>query len=381
MNRRVVFAAVTFVLCLAMPVSANSLDEALEQILQVGELGKGHKQARAAVAVASQASADELLTVFAAMDQAGPLAANWLRAVVDTIAERTLAAGGELPLPELDEFLFDNAHGPNSRRLAFEWIVAVQPDARDELLGKLLDDSSLELRFDAVARVIEQATDAEAGDKKELYQRALKAARNRDQIQQCAKALEELGEKVDLVEHMGFLMKWQLIGPFDNSDRKGLAVAYPPEEMIDLDATHRGKENEVAWSSYSSEHVEGMVDLNEALDKHKGAVAYAYAEIVYDDIPENAQIRLGCINGHKVWVNGELIDTNDVYHTGMSVDQYVNAIKLRKGRNQILLKICQNEQTESWAQQWQFQVRITDALGASVSGRVVNPIANQQEQE
>ena len=36
------------------------------------------------------------------------------------------------------------------------------------------------------------------------------------------------------------------------------------------------------------------------------------------------------------------------------------------GTNVILLKICQNEQTESWAQDWEFQLRVCDGLGTAV---------------
>jgi hypothetical protein len=39
---------------------------------------------------------------------------------------------------------------------------------------------------------------------------------------------------------------------------------------------------------------------------------------------------------------------------------------LKKGRNEILVKICQNEQTEDWAQTWDFQLRVCDALGTAV---------------
>lgn len=57
---------------------------------------------------------------------------------------------------------------------------------------------------------------------------------------------------------------------------------------------------------------------------------------------------------------------NEVYHSGSSLDQYVASGKLKRGRNVILLKICQNEQTENWAQDWEFQLRICDAVGTAV---------------
>jgi hypothetical protein len=42
---------------------------------------------------------------------------------------------------------------------------------------------------------------------------------------------------------------------------------------------------------------------------------------------------------------------------------------LKKGTNRILLKICQNEQEESWAQDWKFQFRITDTSGKGLASK------------
>ena len=36
-------------------------------------------------------------------------------------------------------------------------------------------------------------------------------------------------------------MKWQVIGPFDNTEREGFDTAFPPEKEIKLDATYDGK--------------------------------------------------------------------------------------------------------------------------------------------
>jgi len=33
------------------------------------------------------------------------------------------------------------------------------------------------------------------------------------------------------------------------------------------------------------------------------------------------------------------------------------------GSNTILVKVCQNEQTEQWTNEWEFQLRVTDSLG------------------
>ena len=39
---------------------------------------------------------------------------------------------------------------------------------------------------------------------------------------------------------------------------------------------------------------------------------------------------------------------------------------LFRSKNTILVKVCQNEQTEEWAQRWQIQLRVCDATGTAV---------------
>ena len=42
---------------------------------------------------------------------------------------------------------------------------------------------------------------------------------------------------------------------------------------------------------------------------------------------------------------------------------------LKKGENVIVLKVCQNNQKEEWAQDWQFQVRVCDDTGGTAAAR------------
>ncbi|MBI3406864.1 MAG: hypothetical protein HY040_00725 [Planctomycetes bacterium] len=53
------------------------------------------------------------------------------------------------------------------------------------------------------------------------------------------------------------------------------------------------------------------------------------------------------------------------------MDQHAGKGTLNKGRNEILIKVCQNEEKETWAEPWSFQLRICDDLGAAVPVVVV----------
>jgi hypothetical protein len=343
--------------------AADNLPSNLATLRQAGPGDQSQADLQAAWQSASAAGIDDLTTILSAMKDAPPLAENWLRSVADAIAERELAAGRSLPTDQLESFVLDGNGPARGRRVAYQWLTHVDDSAAERLLPRLLDDSSLEIRHDAVARLIEQAESTSDADQQlAVYQRAVRAARELEQIEQCCDQLAEFGETVDRARLMGFVTTWQVIGPFDNTDQQGFAVAYPPEQQVDAAATHDGKVGTVVWKEYATDDQYVMVDLNDALEKHMGAAGYAWAEFhVPADV--TATIRWGSPNATKLWVNGEEIASHEVYHANQAMDQYTATAPLRAGANTILVKVCQNEQTDPWAQVWQFQLRVTDQLG------------------
>ncbi|MBT6851958.1 MAG: hypothetical protein HOA16_12275 [Opitutae bacterium] len=266
----------------------------------------------------------------------------------------------------MNDFLANTKHIPASRRLAFELIQKASPKRAAKLIPGFIDDPAPELRRDAVALIIEKAVGESNEDSAcSLYEKALAAARDVDQIELTAGALREKQREVDLPKIMGFLMRWKVIGPFDNTDRNGFTVPYPPEKKIDFSASYEGKSGKVKWSDFSTSDQFGKVDINLEYGELKEVVAYAHNTFQLSEARE-LQFRLGCKNAWKVWLNGELLFARDEYHRGQRIDQYVFSAKLKKGKNEILVKFCQNEQQQSWTKQWEFQLRVTDASGTAV---------------
>ncbi len=320
--------------------------------------------------VASEGSPKQIPEILAVMKEGGPLAENWLRAAVDTIAERELRKSGSLPAKLLESFTLDMKQAPRARRIAYEWLVKVDAAAPERLLPKMLDDPSLELRYDALARLLDEAkatNDEQA--KLQNYKRALHSARDITQLKTCAEALKELGQTPDMAQEMGFLTNWKVIGPFDNTERAGFDKVFPPEREIDFEAEYDGKSGPVKWKDAEAEQEDlkqlGHVDLNAALVEEKNVLAYAYATFV---VAKDMQVecRYETIEATKLWVNGKEIAVKNVYHSGYDFDQYVVSCQLKRGKNRILIKVCQNEQTDSWTRPWEFRLRITDKLGGAI---------------
>ena len=370
--------AVAALCSLANPTPARAektadLDTALETLLTAGPGDSGQTQLQTAWKKVASSDSSAIVTILKAMPDSNPLAQNWLRSTVDTIAERTLKTGAQLPTEELKRFLLEPSHSSRARWVAYEWLAEVAPGPTAELLSQLLNDSSLAIRFEAVSQWIDKAeTTEDTSVKIDAYRTAISAARDKQQIETCVDALQKLGETVDPNSLMGFIQSWQVVGPFSNAEKKGFATNYPPEDAVDLTATYAGKEGEVTWHPLNTSGDYGKVDLNLALDKHMGAVAYAWVSIL-SPTEQSVECRWMTPNASKIWVNGELIAEHEIYHASSGpFDQYKAPAELRKGPNTIMLKVCQNEQTESWAQDWEFQLRLTDKLGGPLPDVTTN---------
>jgi hypothetical protein len=282
------------------------------------------------------------------MDGASPLAENWLRGAAEAVAQRATTGSGKLPVAALETFLADTKHSPRGRRLAYELIAAIDSTAESRLIPKLLDDPSLELRRDAVAQLLTSA--AKSTDKAisaAEFSKAFGHARDLDQIKEAAAKLKEFGQPPEIARHMGFVMHWKIVGPFDNVDDRGWDAAYPPEAKVDLTSEYDGQKGNMRWIDHATTDDYGLVDLTKALDKHKGAVAYAFTEFLADR-QQPCELRLCCINANKVWLNGELLTANHVYHANDVIDGNATLLKNCASKPDMYYEVAQAE--------WQKQI-------------------------
>jgi hypothetical protein len=342
----------------------------IDCLLAVDAQGQGQAEALQAVGRLSKAGPDLLPELLTSCNNANKLAANWLRGVFETIAARAVKSQQPLPAKQFEEFVINRDNDPFARRLAYEWLLKVDATAADRLIPDMLQDPSAEFRRDAVARVLSRAQElaqdkAKSEQATQAFREALQGAVDDDQVQAIVTGLKEFGQEVDLQQHFGFLTKWQLIGPFDNTETKGFDVAYAPETELNFERSYPGKMGEVRWTEHITSDPYGVMDLAKELAPHKGAITYATTEFVSSE-GQTVEVRLGTPNAWKLWVNGELKFARDEYHRGEQLDQYRVPVALKPGKNVLLLKICQNEQKEEWAQKWQYQLRICDRAGAAV---------------
>lgn len=145
----------------------------------------------------------------------------------------------------------------------------------------------------------------------------------------------------------GTLRDWQVIGPFANERGGGFDVAYAPEERIDLAATVRGKERDVAWRAQPCPQTPlGVIVLDEMLRPNDQAVAYL-ATAIRVESARDAVLWLGTSGEVKVWHGSRLALARKVqrsYHR----DQERVVLALQPGWNPILVKLG-HEEDGGWA--------------------------------
>jgi hypothetical protein len=380
-GRAVVVRAVAGVLALLVVLAADAgaakkkerpdaITEAVGILQSAKTAGQGSRENQRALVALTGSGERAMLPILTGFQKATPEGLNWLRNAFEQIAESLRAARKPLPADALRAFVMETGNSADARRLAWDTLVSEDARLAEQVIPGMLNDPSPEFRRDAVELLLKQAAQVEGAAATDLYRRALGGAVHEDQVKTIAEALRKAGETVDISRHFGFVTSWKIVGPFDNREEKGFAVAYAPETEIaqerpNVEAEYDGMNGKVRWQTVETTDDFGVVDIAKQIENFKGSVMYAVAEWS-SPAQQTLQVRLGTPNAWKLWVNGALVFEREEYHRSTQLDQYSVPVQLKPGVNVLAFKICQNEQTQDWAQKYQFQLRVCDSTGVGV---------------
>lgn len=334
--------------------------EFLNALKDLGPKGKNHDRLTKVVPDPASCNAGDVAVLLNQMNRENPLAANWLRMTAQAVSQVHPPQSSTLRQMVLDTKADDLA-----RLAAFDLLQKQVPGEAEGLAPGFRTDACLPLRRISIEHQLAEWEGAENAPTVAMLEALLTDARDIDQVDRILQLLGKAGKEISRNDYLGFVLDWKIIGPFDNTDGKGFAKAFPVEDQLtspDFSNTWPGKEGDVQWKSITSEDRKGFVDVNQLLAKHNGACVYLATNIKVAQ-PETVQLGMGTYNAIKTWCNGKQVMEFEVYHTNEMVDQYTATVDLKPGDNWIVIKLCQNEQRESWAQNWRFLFRVTDLTG------------------
>jgi RHS repeat-associated protein len=156
----------------------------------------------------------------------------------------------------------------------------------------------------------------------------------------------------------GFIRTWLVNGPYKSNDQSvRLTGSFIPNENQIMPSNGSTSDSNL-WLPYNSGS--GILDYNVALDnlgaQEAGSATNvaAYSSVyVYSPVSRPIKLKVGSDDGVRVWLNGSLVLSNDVYR-GITIDNDVVASSLNQGWNRLLVKVSQG--VGGWSQ----SVRIED---------------------
>jgi len=160
---------------------------------------------------------------------------------------------------------------------------------------------------------------------------------------------------------------WRVAVPFDNTDGRGMAMAYPPEQGFALDDADVGRDGrQLRWRRPVWEGAGYELNFLRQIQLspiHEWGVGYGLLGIVSPH-DRDAVLRLGASGWVQIWLNGESIYLGRAF-TG-TPDQEEAPLKLRRGHNDLLIKVGVHQAWPSvrgFSYYWSLFSRITDADG------------------
>lgn len=168
----------------------------------------------------------------------------------------------------------------------------------------------------------------------------------------------------DRLRAEGYLVSWQIVGPFDNANRAGEQAVYDPQRAsFARDATFVGKlaDEPLGWRAWDYESLPrgGYVALDDLLRPAEQATGYATTWVhVESDV--DAAIHLGTAGPYEVWIDGTSVGQGRAYRAPDPL-QDSHAVRLRRGWNRVLVKVSTLEGM------WGFYARISTADGSPIA--------------
>lgn len=163
------------------------------------------------------------------------------------------------------------------------------------------------------------------------------------------------------VQSLGYISNWNVVGPFDNEGKRGLAQDFGPEDVItaapDLASQWQGRERPVRWRQMPDVTDSGGLALGAVLRPSTHSCAYAVTD-VYSTTARPLSLWVGASGAFRLWWNGAAV-LEDTKYRGADRDRFGVTVAARTV-NHLVIKSCVADGD------WTAFVRVGDAEGGVI---------------
>lgn len=293
-------------------------------------------------------------TLIAAIENADQAEREHLRTALQTLAAHFAAANDRPNAGKAALALYRHAPDETARAAAAETLRRFPiADAADVLMKILRPDELKQLPVAALSGIIAALREANHNKKAdELQNLQFQRLDSAAAVQEIIAFAHASGTTDQWRDKLGFIRKWQLLGPFPFPPNTGFQTPPFDPDRPDFNAQYGDGRR---WTPIENDALPPIMDLM-ALTGPRDHVSAFAAATVHSDKPRDAQIRCGSDDAIRIWLNGTLVH-NHLIDRGTALDADIVPIKLRPGANRLLVEIGQ------YAGGWNFVLRLTDPQG------------------
>jgi hypothetical protein len=239
------------------------------------------------------------------------------------------------------------AEGPEEKKLVLgglgtassgEALALVEPCLKEEALRA---EAAL-----AAVQIASRLRQEDATRAKAVLERVLSAVTDPRIRRQAQDTINEMEE------YEGYILAWSGCGPFTERGKESREVfdtAFPPEKSDAKDVEWKRLTRGVgSWNS----------DLEASFGPRDHCAAYVRTRL-WSPEERDARLELGSDDSIKAWLNGKLVHANYT-NRGVAPRQDLVKVRLRKGWNDLLLKVVDHEGG------WGFCCRVRQPDGSSL---------------
>lgn len=150
-----------------------------------------------------------------------------------------------------------------------------------------------------------------------------------------------------------YVDSWYILGPFDNARRENLEKKFPPETVVDLNATYTGKDDKpIRWEFYQAPDARITPPFDHFYPERKRAASqpdhelrrleyiiyYAYTELYFETACD-LWIAIGSDDFSKLWIEDQLVWASGKQQKSWRVDEGLRKVHFRAGLNRVLYRV------------------------------------------
>jgi hypothetical protein len=131
-----------------------------------------------------------------------------------------------------------------------------------------------------------------------------------------------------------YVDRWWTIGPWPNPARRNIDKQYPPETLVDLDASYRLNSGKVLKWEYIENNKARMTPAK----AQQYGIWYGYTEVYFEEAMDML-IAMGTDDRGTMWINGVPVWISSTRLKGWDIDEVWRKVHFKKGRNKILFRL------------------------------------------